>query len=93
MKRYDFVLGTRFHGAMAAIQSGVPALIITHDSRTQELCEFLNIPFIKDEDFSEEMTVSQLYEMADYSKFNKEYSQKYANILSFLEKKTVRYTE
>lgn len=42
--RFDFVVGTRFHGAMLAIQAGVPAACITHDSRTQEMCETMGIP-------------------------------------------------
>lgn len=42
--RFDFVVGTRFHGAMLAIQAGVPAACITHDSRTQEMCQTMGVP-------------------------------------------------
>jgi hypothetical protein len=44
IRRFDFVIGTRFHGAMLAIQAGVPAACITHDSRTAEMCETMGIP-------------------------------------------------
>lgn len=44
LRTYDFVVGTRFHGAMLAIQAGTPAGCITHDSRTVELCETMRIP-------------------------------------------------
>ena len=44
LRRFDFVVGTRFHGAMLAIQAGVPAACIAHDSRTQEMCETMGIP-------------------------------------------------
>jgi hypothetical protein len=44
LRRFDFVVGTRFHGAMLAMQAGVPAGCITHDSRTQEMCETMGIP-------------------------------------------------
>ncbi len=44
LKSYDFVVGTRFHGAMLAIQAGTPAGCISHDSRTAELCETMAIP-------------------------------------------------
>ncbi len=44
LRTYDFVVGTRFHGAMLAIQAGTPAGCITHDSRTAELCETMRIP-------------------------------------------------
>lgn len=33
----SFAWGTRFHGNMAALQNGVPALWVNHDSRTREL--------------------------------------------------------
>ena len=41
---YGFSVGPRFHGNMAALQSGVPALFLTHDSRTRELTEALALP-------------------------------------------------
>jgi ubiquinone/menaquinone biosynthesis C-methylase UbiE len=91
MQKYDFVMGTRFHGAMAAIQAGVPAIVVVHDSRTQELCEYLNIPSIKQNDFSLNLTVNQLYEYADYSKFNKEYGIKFDNYLNFLQKNGLKH--
>jgi hypothetical protein len=43
-KRYDFVVGPRFHGVMLAIQAGVPAGCIAHDSRTLEMCQTMEIP-------------------------------------------------
>lgn len=44
LNSYDLVLGTRIHGVQAAIQAGVPAVCITHDSRTEELCRQMCIP-------------------------------------------------
>lgn len=38
------VLGTRLHGAILALNSGIPAVLIPHDSRTSELIDFANIP-------------------------------------------------
>lgn len=46
LRSFDFVVGTRIHGTMLALQAGVPALCITHDSRTQELCDTMSIPSI-----------------------------------------------
>jgi hypothetical protein len=46
IKTYDFVFGNRFHGNMIAIQAGVPACVICHDTRTTEMCEFLGIPSV-----------------------------------------------
>ncbi len=49
--RFDFSLGMRLHGNMAAWQAGTPALWIHHDSRTRELCETMALPNIALEDF------------------------------------------
>jgi len=40
------VIGTRIHGNFLAIQSLTPALPITHDSRTTELCQAMKIPYL-----------------------------------------------
>ena len=44
LRRFDFVVGTRFHGAMLAMQVGVPAAVIAHDSRTYEMCTTMGVP-------------------------------------------------
>ncbi len=41
---YHFSIGPRFHGNMIALQAGVPALLLNHDSRTDELGRALNLP-------------------------------------------------
>jgi len=47
LKRFDFVIGTRIHGVMLALQVGVPGICIAHDSRTKELCETMHVPMIE----------------------------------------------
>ena len=39
-------IGSRFHGNIAAILSGVPALFLVHDMRTLELCEYFRVPHV-----------------------------------------------
>jgi hypothetical protein len=46
LQRHDFVVGPRFHGIMLAIQAGVPAGCIAHDSRTLELCQTMALPVV-----------------------------------------------
>lgn len=45
-ENYDFGFGTRFHGNMAGLIAGVPALWLVHDMRTKELCDLLELPAI-----------------------------------------------
>ncbi len=49
-RRFDFVIGTRIHGIMLALQAGVPALCIVHDSRTLELCQTMKVPYVLSKD-------------------------------------------
>jgi hypothetical protein len=44
LRRADFLFGSRIHGVMMALQAGVPAMCAVHDSRTQELCEAMDVP-------------------------------------------------
>lgn len=39
-----FTYGSRFHVNMASVLSGVPALWLTHDTRTLEMVDFLHLP-------------------------------------------------
>jgi hypothetical protein len=47
IRRFDFVIGTRIHGVMLGIQAGIPSLCIAHDSRTEELCQTMMVPYVK----------------------------------------------
>jgi hypothetical protein len=50
VKKYDFVIGTRIHGAIISLVCNIPTLLIVIDSRTNELAEIFNIPHIKNLD-------------------------------------------
>lgn len=84
MKSYDFVFGSRIHGAISAVQAGVPALLVVHDSRTKELADFLNIPYITPKDITDPLYLSHLYDRTDYSQFNAKYHEKFINFQQFL---------
>ncbi|CDT39230.1 hypothetical protein VCR4J2_500111 [Vibrio coralliirubri] len=73
----DFAFGARFHGNMTALMSGIPSLTITHDTRTQEFCDLLNLPSI--DVFSlvnDGRSIFEHYQSLDYEKFNSEYHTK-----------------
>lgn len=44
--RKKFSLGTRFHATIASLLAGTPAMLIAHDSRTEELAMQMGIPYI-----------------------------------------------
>jgi hypothetical protein len=73
MRKFDFVVGPRFHGVMMAIQAGVPGGVIAHDSRTFELCQTIGIPVRDYRDLAESFAIDELPSMfpfdgADYDR-------------------------
>lgn len=63
IRHFDFVVGSRIHGVMLAMQMGVPAMCITHDSRTLELCQTMMVPYVEAKDilrgFTKKMLLDQ----------------------------------
>jgi len=66
LKKYDLTIGPRYHGVALAIQSGRPGLVITIDSRTQELCDSTGIKNIALKDASK-MSSAELVSHAVWS--------------------------
>ncbi|UUX94128.1 polysaccharide pyruvyl transferase family protein [Aquabacterium sp. J223] len=60
LRRFDFVVGTRIHGVMLALQVGVPAMCVAHDSRTLELCATMKVPHVEAKDVSRGITRDML---------------------------------
>lgn len=48
--RFDIYLGDRLHGGIAALQAGVPAIMLAEDRRVIEIADFFNIPRISIQD-------------------------------------------
>jgi hypothetical protein len=84
IRDFDFSLGTRFHGNVAALLNGVPAVVITHDSRTKELCEFAAIPHAPVSAI-ETLDVRRLYEEADFDLYEERYNALYRAYIDFLD--------
>jgi polysaccharide pyruvyl transferase WcaK-like protein len=63
MRKFDFVVGPRFHGVMLAMQAGTPGGVIAHDSRTLELCNTMGIPVRDYKEIPEHFVMSDLAEL------------------------------
>ena len=82
----DYSFGSRIHGNIMAILSGIPATVIAIDSRTREMAEFYDIPLVIPENnspYTQEQFL-EFYNNADYSRFNETYNQKYDAFEKFL---------
>ena len=86
-----FAYGSRFHGNMAAIRNGVPALWIVHDSRTAELVETLHLPHIAIEKFGEIKDAEEMLEYCDYSDMYESYRKLCNNYVDFLEENHISH--
>ncbi len=92
MKQYDFSFGTRFHGNMVALQCGVPALWVVHDTRTMELCDYLALPYMMREDVEKVRDISQLLEATDYGPFEKAYGENYTRLFNYVNDSGISHT-
>jgi hypothetical protein len=88
VSRHDFALGTRLHGCILSINSGVCAVCMNNDSRAREMCELLHIPYAPQ--FSEETNIEKIYEYCDYGPLNRNYPELYKNYVDFLDKNGVK---
>lgn len=61
----QLVIGSRFHGAVAALRTGTRALMLTMDLRTKELTEFFNLPSQSFETFDAEKSPQYYFDQAD----------------------------
>lgn len=88
---FDYSFGTKIHGSIMPILAGIPATVVSIDSRTKEMAEFFEIPYLPFRDgytYSEE-DLYAAYEEADYSRFNESFSQKYHAFEQFLTDKGI----
>ena len=82
----NFSFGSRIHGSIMPILSGVPSLCYTMDARTREMTEFFDIPRVTP---SPELPKKSLYEWyceTDYTKFNKNFPKRFDEFEKFLQK-------
>ncbi len=86
---YDFAFGTRFHGNVAALQAGVPALWLEHDTRLQELCAHFALPSIAQQDFARIGSMDELKSLCDFGPFELRMPRLMDGFLSYLDKNGV----
>ncbi len=88
-ENFTFSFGGRFHGNVAALRCGIPALWITHDSRTKELTNLFHLPSI---DVSQLQSINSLEDFmpyCSYDDFYKTYPGMFREYKSFLEENSI----
>lgn len=82
----NYAFGSRIHGNIIALLSGIPATVVAIDTRTMEMAEFFQIPYIRYQP-GHVYTIAELenaYTQADYDAFNRSYREKYSVYADFL---------
>jgi polysaccharide pyruvyl transferase WcaK-like protein len=83
VRQYDFVVGNRFHGNMIAIQNDIPAFVVCHDTRTEEMCRFNGLPHANIVEL-DQLSVSDLYDRVNVDTLNARYDQLFPRYVQFL---------
>jgi hypothetical protein len=86
LAQQDFVYGTRFHGNVAALLAGTPAMMLAHDSRTLELAEYHRMPHRLQPHFDESVSVEELHAATDLTAFNEAMPERFGRYAAFLER-------
>ncbi len=74
---FNFSFGSRIHGSIMPILSGIPAVITPQDARTREMAEFFGIPIIDANSVTKDTQLYDAYLQTDYSSFNKTFENKF----------------
>lgn len=91
LKAFDFCFGTRIHGNILGLLAGVPSLVLTHDSRTREIAEFLELPRLPLRELDRYATVSDLYAACDLSAAKTAYGAYLRNFIAFLDENQLEH--
>lgn len=83
-----FCVGTRFHGAIAAMLAGTPAVLLVHDSRTLEMASCMGVPHCGFDaiDPTKPLPVQKMYEYVDAGRVRAGYLTYYAQFSNFFAK-------
>ena len=72
------VAGTRLHGAIVALNAGVPAVVTNGDARARESCEYLGIPWMPN-GIDPDADLSFILDCCDVEAVNGRYNKLYAH--------------
>lgn len=91
LAQQDFAYGTRFHGNVAALLGGTPAMLLAHDSRTLELAEHHRMPHRIMPELTADITAEELYDATDLTEFNAAMPANFDRYTGFLERNGLQH--
>ena len=87
LRRYDLLIGPRFHGAQLAIQAERMACTVTIDTRTEEMCRETGVPYLRAEDLTQPLTRARIKQLVkfDGAAYDRHRAAKCARYVGFLQ--------
>lgn len=96
LKGKHALVGTRIHGVVSGLISGLPSLLLTHDARTQELASIMKIPALDIKDIGEDRlnikTLQDYFFSYDCDKFKTNFTVYRNRFKEFFDINHVEYT-
>ncbi|MDR0912568.1 MAG: polysaccharide pyruvyl transferase family protein, partial [Methanobrevibacter sp.] len=89
LKNFDYSIGSRLHGTIAALNAGIPGTLIVHDLRTEEIAQYHKMPYVKIEDVYKSIDVKQIAQNSDWDAFNKTSKANYKKLIDFLKENKI----
>ncbi|MGO4622640.1 polysaccharide pyruvyl transferase family protein [Ensifer sp. 2TAB8] len=73
-RKKDFFVGTRIHATVLSLVAGTPAVLVAHDSRTEELAEVMGLPYVKPEQIDTRVPLDfeglfEVFKDSDFGKY------------------------
>ena len=86
--RFDLSIGSRMHGNMLALQTGIPTVFLTHDARLKELVEIMKLPYVPLDEISKIDKIEDLiplisFDSDNYNSNRHILAKKFCDIYSF----------
>lgn len=81
---FSFSYGSRIHGSIMPILSGICTVLEHRDARTREMAEFFNIPHVEPNGYRSYDSLYQLYQQASYKAFNEGFATRFDAYEQFL---------
>lgn len=86
--RHDVFIGDRFHGGVAALQSGTPGIFLKHDNRVSELTAHFGLPALTISGFQEKGikgTLEEFLSEETLTNMKKVYRQRFTEFKTLME--------
>jgi hypothetical protein len=89
-KNFDFYIGSRVHGSIVAMNSGLPAVVTNEDTRAKEMSDLFGINCHA---VRPDTNLLELYNSIDIDKINKKYLILFDNFNKWLEKNDLEFVD